>query len=158
MTSDKKLLHTLETIIGPDDIAEINNLICEAGFKYRNATGELIFAMMTCQADVSFPIMKLSLYNNRPALCHFKAIKDVYRYLNNTSQDGLIFWQPRPNNTLPSTQHMIPHKEPYTVNIPTESKNECTAYGMADSDFASDHKTRKTVGSALIFFGGAIIV
>ena len=91
MTSDKKLLHTLETIIGPDDIAEINNLICEAGFKYRNATGELIFAMMTCQADVSFPIMKLSQYNNRPALCHFKAIKDVYRYLNNTSQDGLIF-------------------------------------------------------------------
>ena len=53
---------------------------------------------------------------------------------------------------------MILHEEPYTVNIPTESKNECTAYGMADSDFAGDHKTRKSVGLALIFFGGAVIV
>ena len=158
MTSDKKVLNNLETTVGPDDDDASKTLHTNAGFKYRNATGELIFAMVTCRGDIAFPIMKLSQYNNRPASCHFEAIKDVYRYLNRTTQDGLMFWRPRPNNTLPTTNFSLPQDEPYNVRIPVESNDAYTPYGMADSDFAGDHKTRKSVGGALIFFGGAAIV
>ena len=158
MSSDKDISTKLEMTIGPDDAAEQIKLQQETGFKYRNATGELIFAMVTCRADIAFPVMKLSQYNNRPALCHFNAIMEVYKYLKVTIMDGLMYWRPRPCPQLPTTGHHEPQEEPYVLNMPEESKCPYTAYGMADSDFAGDRKTRKSVGGTLIFLGGAAIV
>ena len=70
MHSDDVHLTTLETTVGPTEIEEQKQLQETVGLKYRNTIGELIFAMVTCRADIAFPIMKLSQYNNRPAPCH----------------------------------------------------------------------------------------
>ncbi len=40
--------------ISPDEFFKTH------GFKYRNATGEIIFAMVTCWADISFSVLKLT--------------------------------------------------------------------------------------------------
>ena len=158
MSSDNSVMHTLETTTGSDNLDDQKSLHSKVGFKYRNATGELIFAMVTCRADIAFSVMKLSQYNNRPALCHYQAIQDVYKYLHATASDGLMFWHPRPCNDLPHTVHVAPQDEPYSVNMPIEGKDRNTAYAMADSDFAGDRNTRKSVGGSTIFFGGAVVV
>ena len=53
MESENKFLLALETEIGPTDAASQKQLEHSAGFKYRNATGELIFAMITCRLSLS---------------------------------------------------------------------------------------------------------
>ena len=66
--------------------------------------------------------------------------------------------RPKPCRQLSPTKHTPPHDKPFTVTMPTESKDYSTPYSMADSDFAGDHQTRKSVGGTIIFFGGAAIV
>ena len=158
MHSDNEHITTLETTVGPSELTEQTILQNAHGMKYRNSTGELIFAMVTCRADIAFPITKLSQYNNRPAECHYRAIIDVYRYLKATISEGIMYWRPRPSKSLPSYTTSAPHEEPYNVAIPTESNDCQLVYAMADSDFAGDRKTRKSVGGTLIFLGGAAIV
>ena len=60
MHSDKDHINNLETTVGPVELTEQTNLQKVNGIKYRNSTGELIFAMVTCRGDIAFPIMKLS--------------------------------------------------------------------------------------------------
>lgn len=81
--------------------------------------------MVTCRADISFPILKLSLYNNSPAQCHLDAIKNVFQYLNATLTEGIMFRRPQPDKTLPRqyfnrlmTQHIKSSYRP-KIRIPT---------------------------------------
>ena len=43
----------------------------EYGFSYRQGIGELIYAIVTCRPDISFPLIKLSQYSANPAKMHF---------------------------------------------------------------------------------------
>jgi hypothetical protein len=45
------------------------------GFSYRQAIGELIFALTICQPDIAVPVIKLLQYALRPAPDHYKAVK-----------------------------------------------------------------------------------
>lgn len=45
------------------------------GFTYRQAVGEIIYAMVTCRPDISYPIIKLSQYCTKPARVHFDALR-----------------------------------------------------------------------------------
>ena len=109
MTNDNGKMTNLELTIGTDDKDTQQLLQSQFGFKYRNTTGELIFALVMCRPDISFPVMKLSQYNTLPAECHYEAIQEVYRYLNATLNDGLMFWRPKPCRTLkPPATHTPP--------------------------------------------------
>ena len=74
MISENSYMRELESSKGSQDPNATNEFLKTHGFKYRNATGELIFAMVTCRADISFPVLKLTQYNNSPASCHADAI------------------------------------------------------------------------------------
>ncbi len=78
LNSDKKYILSLETDVGSTDPQMQQNLENTAGFKYRNATGELIFAMVTCHANIAFPVIKLTQYNSNPGLSHFEAVQQVF--------------------------------------------------------------------------------
>ena len=158
MESENKFILALETEIGPKDSDGQQQLEQSAGFKYRNATGELIFAMITCRADIAFPVIKLTQYNSQPATTHYEAVKKIFKYLNATIDDGLTFWRPRPHSSLPSTNRPTPADDTHKIHIPKESKSELTAYGYTDSDLAGDTKTRKSVSGVIIMFGGAAVV
>ena len=49
------------------------SLQIEMGLNYRQDIGELIFLMITCRPDISFPLIKLSQYSVNPAKEHYEA-------------------------------------------------------------------------------------
>ena len=61
------------------------------GVKYRQATGELLFAMITCRPDISYAVLKLTQHNNNPAQIHYESALDVYRYLKATKSMGIQY-------------------------------------------------------------------
>ena len=158
MDSTNQYMKILESTPRPKDTEQQKQWETVAGFKYRNATGELIFAMITCRADIAFPIIKLTQFNSQPSLCHYDAVKQVFRYLNATIEDGLTVWRPKPQRTLPQTNPPTVEFDTHSPHIPIESKCSTTAYAYTDSDLAGDTLTRKSVSGVTIMFGGAAIV
>jgi hypothetical protein len=100
MLSDNEYQRKLETQPTPTD-AEIKQLENEVGFGYRQAIGELIYAMVTCRPDISYSVIKLSQYSTRPTKIHFDAVKNIYRYLNKTKDEGIHYWRQSPRDDLP---------------------------------------------------------
>jgi len=82
-------LEEAEALSEPDLLA----LETKLGFSYRQAIGELIYALVTCRPDILFAAIKLSQYSASPALCHFNAIKDIFRFLKATKDDGIYYWR-----------------------------------------------------------------
>ena len=91
MTVDNKKIIEMETTKEPNDPKEQASLEKEMGFAYIAALGELMYAMVTCWPDISFATTKLSQYALVPANCHFIAIKNVFRYLLATVDDGITY-------------------------------------------------------------------
>ena len=67
MTSDNELIKQLDISVGPFTDTEKLAQEKEMGFKYRNATGELLFAMITYRPDTSNAVIKLTQSNTNPA-------------------------------------------------------------------------------------------
>ena len=155
--ADNAFIAKLE-MSGSTDIQQIKQLEEKYGFKYRTATGELIFAMVTCRPDIGFAVMKLSQFNNSPSDAHFAAIIDIYRYLYATKEEGLTYWRPHSNNNLPSAPFPQVHSESYETKIPPETHISGIAFGYTDSDFASDRRTRRSVSGVGIILNGATVV
>ena len=158
MESNSSYAKTLEATIGPTTSNDQAILETTAGFKYQNATGELIFAMITCHADIAFSVIKLTQYNSKPAICHFDAVKQVFRYLHATISDRITFWRPRPNTTVPSSPLPIVEQDNHNIHITIETKDSTTVYAYTDSDLAGDTAARKSVSGVTIIFGGTAVV
>ena len=157
MSSQNSDMKTLETSTGPRESTAQTQLQSTNGFKYRTTTGELIFALVTCRADIAFPVMKLTQFNNDPAQCHFDAIKQVYKYLHHTISEGLYFWRPKPERTLtPTPLPTVMDDSGYDGFIPPTKL--CIAHCFADSDWAGNRRDRRSVSGILIMLGGAAIV
>ena len=103
MRDDAAYMKQMDTDIGPDSKLDKNGhslLEKECGFKYRKALGELLFCMVTCRPDISFPVIKLAKYANKPAKIHYQAVKQVFRYLRSTIDHGIYFWRRTSTRTL----------------------------------------------------------
>ena len=72
MRSDSSYMGILETAIGPDTDDEHLELEHQMKFKYRQAIGELIFCMVTTRPDISYAVIKLSQYSQRPTNVHYQ--------------------------------------------------------------------------------------
>ena len=66
MNPDNTFQQELEQapIINEKEVQKIEN---EMGFRYRQAIGELIYALVTCCPDISYAVIKLSQYSTRPS-------------------------------------------------------------------------------------------
>ena len=158
MTSDNEMIRLLDTSSGPDNEADRLRLEEEMGFKYRAATGELLFAMVTCRPDISNAVIKLTQFNTKPAKCHYEAVKRVYQYLNATMHYGLTFWRTQPNKHLPSVNHNGPQPEDYDFKTTQEHSKITQPYVLVDSDWAGNVKTRRSVSGIVIMMAGAAVV
>ena len=158
MKADHEYIRTIETSIGPTNPSEQQELERKMGFKYRAATGELIFAMVTCRPDISHAIIKLTQYNNNPAEKHYNAVLDIYTYLRETMNKGLTYWKTRPDPNLPHAPNVTPDAEDYVLNLPKEHHDTDHAYGYVDSDWAGNILTRKSVSGIAFLLAGAAIV
>ena len=71
------------------------------GFKYRQAIGEFLYAMVTYRPSISFPMVKLSQYSNDPAEIHYKALIQVFQCLAQTKDHGITYWKLELDHDLP---------------------------------------------------------
>ena len=160
MRSETTFTRTLEEA---DPLSEQDRVALETklGFSYRQAIGELIYALVTCRPDISFAAIKLSQYSASPALCHFEAVKDIFRFLKATKDDGIYYWRRQPRLDLPKKD--IPQcksDDNYDEqSVPERQEcNACCLTGAVDSDHAGDVTHRKSVsGIVLKLAGGAVL-
>ena len=156
MRDDSAYLNILDTAKGPESEEERIKLEEEAGFSYRTALGEALFAMITCRPDISFAIIKLSKYANSPAKEHYTAMKKVFRYLRATLEDGITYWRKDTTEDIrlkPSTTPRIYHQQ----SIPLPTKDPTKLIGSADSDWASDTESRKSVSGIVMHLAGGAV-
>ena len=80
MRTDSAYLHEIEMAepLSPQDPIKLE---AELGFSYRQAIGELIYALVTCRPDISFSTIKLSQYSAALVAIHYNAVKGIYRYI-----------------------------------------------------------------------------
>ena len=148
----------LETTIGPTDPTLKQELEDKMKFSYRQALGEILFAMITCRPDISFATIKLSQYANNPAEIHYTALQNVFRYLRNSVADGLHFWRLTPLTRF----ELIPSKTPRLYHMTNchqdqEQTPENVAMSYVDSDWASDTSHRRSVSGMAVLYAGAVV-
>ena len=81
MSEDKDYNKLIESAT-PMDQKELQLCEKEFNFTYRQGIGVLIYAMVTCRPDISFPLIKLSQYSSAPSRVHFKAVQGIFNYLH----------------------------------------------------------------------------
>jgi hypothetical protein len=160
MSADNEHIRSLDTAPAPSsaDSAKLEGL-----FRYRGAIGELIWAMITCRPEISFPVTKLSQFATAPAKLHYDAVKRIFRYLNGTLDHGLTYWRTTPHASLPSLSP--PLRLQATVDLPlshdvsdaTEKYISTAVLGYVDSDWASDIRHRRSISGIVFKLAGAAI-
>lgn len=58
---------------------------------YREVIGSLQYVVNVTRPDIAFAINVLSRYLNNPGQAHWKAVKQVLRYLRGTTSKGIMF-------------------------------------------------------------------
>ena len=157
MRSDSKYQRSLETATRPSTPQEQQEIQTQAGFSYRMTTGELIYALVVARPEISFAVIKLSQYGENPALIHYQAIKQVYAFLNNTKDDGLIYWRKRPRMDLPDVP--LPHQRSNPIDHMLTPKTDIrTILAYSDSDWGFDTTHRRSVTGTIILLAGAAVL
>jgi hypothetical protein len=158
MRNDSTYQANLKLSYGPEDVKEQQELETQMGFSYRQAIGELIFAMTICRLDISPAVIKLSQYSEAPARCHYQAAKAIFTYnLYATKHDGIYYWRPPPRNELPNEDL------PKTIALTEQLKkyldmdDPLQTKGASDSTWGNDRRHRRSTGSVgFLLAGGAI--
>ena len=157
MTTDPKVIREIETSIGSMDPAEVKSLEIKMNFKYRVCIGEAIYALITCRPDISFPLVKLSQYSVQPAEVHYQAVKQLFKYLRATVQDGLYYWKPNIDNRLPHKSAPICRSLKSDILTKDTKYDEVKGYACSDSTWGADISHRHSVSGMLFFLCGAAI-
>ncbi|PLW04994.1 hypothetical protein PCANC_28362 [Puccinia coronata f. sp. avenae] len=71
----------------PNEIYQFASL----SVNYRALIGSLNYLSILTRTDISYSVSKLSQYLERPGIMHYRAAIQVFRYLQNTKQLGLLF-------------------------------------------------------------------
>ena len=155
MKEDASYQAILDRAEGPTNEADKTNLEQEMGFNYRNALGKALFAMITCRPDISFPIIILRKFASNPSQYHYQALKNVFRYLRETIDNGLIYWRKITQEDLMPQPFEIPKTSHQKSHHPNNTSNKLQ--GSVDSDWATDVETRKSISGIIFYFSGAAI-
>ena len=121
MRSDSASQRQLELAVTPTSPQEQMQIQQEAGFSYRTAVGELIYALVVARPEISHSTTKLSQYGQCPALVHYHALKAVFAFLNNTRDDGLIYWRKTPHDNLPLGPTPTPYSSQANAPLPPQT-------------------------------------
>ena len=157
MKTTSTFIREFDNTIGPTDPKEKSKLEEEMGLKYRQATGELLFAMVTCRPDISYAVLKLTQHNNQPAKIHYESALDVYRYLKATKKLGIQYKRTIFDKTLPHVRPDEAQNEQYTADSNPLKIPQHLTFSYVDSDWAANTKTRRSVSGIAIMFAGAVI-
>ncbi|KAK9047935.1 hypothetical protein SSX86_033103 [Deinandra increscens subsp. villosa] len=62
-----------------------------ASIPFASAIGSIMYAMLCTRPDVSFALSLTSRYQQSPGLAHWTAVKNILKYLRNTSEMFLVY-------------------------------------------------------------------
>ena len=157
MRQDPAHHRQLELAERPNTPQQQEQIQQQAGFSYRAAIGELIYALVVARTEISLSTTKLSQYGSNPALVHYHAVKAIFAFLNNTRDDGLIYWRKAPRMDLPD----IPLPTPYSASanaIPPTVSSPGQPIAFSDLDWGSDFSHRRSISGMLILLCGAVVI
>jgi hypothetical protein len=100
--------------------------ICE---KFQSLIGSLMYAMICTRPDIAYSVSTLSRFNHNPSSEHYHAAVRVLRYLDQTSNLGIIFG----------------------------SEGATQLVGYSDSGYAGDKDTRKSTAGYLYKMNGGSV-
>jgi hypothetical protein len=127
-------------------------------FRYRGAIGELIWAMLTCRPEISFPVVKLSQFATAPAQLHYDAVMRVFRFLAGTSSYGLTYWRTSPVAELPIVAPPARLTNPGDFdqdhNATPVSNQGSVLFDYADTDWAMDIRHRRSISGIIFMLAG----
>ena len=158
MRSDPVYQRQLET--APCLTNEQEQLVIQrqAGFSYRTATGELIYALVAARPEISFATTKVTQYGSSQALVHYHAVKAIFAFLVNTLTDGLIFWRQQPRDNLPDVELPTPRSSKMDI-LPALSQVATAPIAFLDSDsWGADTTHQRSVSVIIIMVAGAAVV
>jgi hypothetical protein len=148
-----KELEETAPLTSPAEKAELER---SAGFAYRNAIGELLYAFVTCRLDIGYAMAELSKFSSAPAACHYAATKRVYRYLRQTQKEGMVYWRPRPREDLPHVPLVCCSVDEIDLKLPYPTEiDQLAAY--VDAAHANCSKTHRSLGAEVFCLAGAAI-
>ena len=157
MNAEAKFSRQMEEAVAPTEQKEQIKLQRQMGIHYRQVIGELLYAMVTCRPDISFPVVKLSQYSITPAKEHYEAAKELLLYLKATRTDGIYYWRSEAHKELPAGKLPTTKYDTHTPEY-EEAPDGSTLEAAVDSDWASDSTHRKSVsGIVLQIAGGAVL-
>ena len=148
----------METAQPPILEQDIRDLQVEMDLNYRQAIGELIFLVITCRPDISFPLIELSQYSVNPVKDHYEAVKQIFRFIKATRTDGIYFWQQYPRQDLPHIPLPRCMEQNYIVDTSFQPDQSNKIHGTVDSDWGGDTTHQKSVTGIIIikYAGGTI--
>ena len=155
MKAEATYIHSLEKAVPPTTEYARKLLQSQMKLNYRQAIGELIYAMVTCRPDISLPLIKLSQYSTNPAREHYEAVKELFYYLRCTRNEGIYFWRHTKNLDLPAPTNSFD-----TENASVEATiqdNIKQLKAATDSDWGGDVSHRKSVTGFVLKLAGAAI-
>ena len=147
----------METAVPPQDEKSRRALQLDMGLNYRQAIGELIFLMVTCRPDISYPLIKLSQYSQNSAEEHYKAVKHIFKYIKATKTEGIYFWRHHSRDDLPEQPLPSTNESQYIIDETIQCDSPNIIHSNVDSDWAVDSTHRRSVSGILIKFCGGTI-
>ena len=138
----------------------INAIEKELGYSYRQGRGELLYALITCRPDISYPSIKLSQYSTKLARIHYDAIRAIYQYLKCTKVEGTHHWKKVSLIDLPLISSPIPMTDynNYTPHTGKLATNPIILDIQVDASYANDSEIRKLVTSIVPRIVGSTII
>jgi hypothetical protein len=158
LPSDGDWLKKFNLASGNPDKASQAQLSKRMQLSYRSGVGKLIWAMTTCQPNLSYTSVKLSQSNTCPHELHYNGLKHALKFLHQSCNDGLYFWRtiPRPELPVgPSPAINSNRNDILLENQPTF--DALIAHAYADSVWATCPKTRRSFGGICIPLAGGTI-
>ena len=103
----------------------------DAKVPYRSAVGVLLWLSRNTRPDISFAVMQISRFCDKPSITHWTAVKRIFRYLKGTINYGVPIYKQSPEN--------------FQLKI------------FSDGDYAGD-ATRKSTGGFLVKIGEVTVI
>jgi hypothetical protein len=114
---------------------------------YRRAVGLLMYLSNTSRPDITHAVGMVARYSNNPGPAHWRAVKQILRYLSGTAHYGLLF-APQTHADAHSSSSSPSHPGPTDATPLT---------AFADADWGGCLDTRRSTTGWVLQFGGSLI-
>jgi hypothetical protein len=147
----------LEETVPPETEAESLASEKAAGFPYKSSVGKLLYAYVTCRLDIGYAMGEFYKFSTKAALCHYNALKRIYRYLRQKKSDGIVYWRKEPRVDLPHIPLTCFPLVNGDLDVPYLAAIDQLA-GYLDASHGTCVRTRHSMGAEVFCLAGAAMM